>query len=280
MNFLRPAAILLLSVGLAFGAHARDLSVDEDELVQVEIATLGVAGHGAPVVLLREPDAREVIPVIIGPAEAESIMRAMREIETPRPMTHDLFGNVFEALDARLVRVIVDDLVDNTFLGILELEVEGRDEVVRIDTRPSDGMALAIRSGATIHVTPTVMEAAQHIDYEGLEDQVVTALGITVGLVTDDLRTALDLPDETGVLVTGVTGPAAEAGMEPGALIVAVNDEAPEAPMDYLELVRDTPEDTDAVIRYWQAGETLELEVPTDVPDPQPRIPEGEGIEL
>jgi uncharacterized protein len=280
MNPLRSVAILLLTLGLAFSAHARDLSVDESELVQVEIATLGVAGMGAPVVLLREPDAREVIPIIIGPTEAESIMRAMQEVQAPRPLTHDLFGNVFEALDARLVRVIVDDLVDDTFLGILELEVEGREDVVRIDTRPSDGMALAIRAGATLHVTPAVMEASQHIDYEGLDNQVVTALGITVGRITDDLRTALDLPDEPGVLVTGVTGPAAEAGMEPGALILRVNGEVPETPMEYLESVRDTPEDADAAIRYWQAGEVFDIEVPTDVPDPRPRIPAGEGIEL
>lgn len=280
-----PAVVARLLIAMSIAAvsitvQARDLAVDEDELVEVEIATLAVAVHGAPVVLLREPDAREVIPIIIGTAEAEAIMRAMEEVRMPRPMTHDLFGNVFTALDTRLRRVIVDDLVDNTFLGMLELEIEGRDEPVRVDSRPSDAMALALRAGATIHVAPPVMEAARFIEYESLEDQVVTAVGITVSEVTDELRDALGLPDRDGVLVSGVTGPAAEAGMEPGALILAVNGEVPQVAMDFLELVRETPADTDVGIRYWQDGAEHEIEIPTDVPDPRPRVPEGEGIEL
>lgn len=279
----RGATAGLLLIGLALSvatAQARDLAVDEDTLVEVEIATLAVAVNGAPVVLLREPDAREVIPIVIGRAEAEAIMRALREVDMPRPMTHDLFGNVFGALDARLRRVLIDDLVDNTFLGMLELEIEGRDEPVRVDSRPSDAMALALRAGATIHVAPAVMEAARLIEYEGLEDQVVTAVGITVSDVTEDLRTALELPERDGVLVTGVTGSAEEAGMAPGALVLEVNGETPESPMDFLDRVRATPEDAEAEIVYWQDGDEHRIEIPTDVPEPRRPPEQGEGIQL
>lgn len=253
-------------------AGARELAVDIDEMVEVEIATIGVAAFGrSPVVLLREPNAREVIPIFIGPNEANAILRGMHGIDTPRPLTHDLLGSVLAGLDVTLERIYVDDLVDNTFLGMLELRVAGRDEPVRIDSRPSDAMALALRAGATIHVAPRVLEAAREIEFEGLDDQIVTALGITVNPVTDDLRVALDLPNEPGVLVSNVTGPAEEAGMEPGALVLEVNDETPITPMRFLDLVRRTPADEDARIRYWQAGEIHELELPTDVPSPQPR---------
>ena len=275
------AVVALLLWTWSLSVTARELAVDEDELVQVEIATVGVAMGGAPVVLLREPRAREVIPIFIGAAEAQAIIRALRGMDMPRPMTHDLFGNVFEGLDARLSRVFVDELRDNTFLGMLELEVEGRDEPVRVDSRPSDALALALRSGATIHVAPNVLEAAADIEYEGLDDEVVTALGITVSLLDEDVRQALDLPDERGVLVTGVRGEAEDKSMEPGALILEVNGEVPETPMQFLELVRDTDGER-AEIRYWQDGEAREASLSTDVPEPEsPRVdPERGGITL
>lgn len=251
---------------------ARELAVDIDQMVEVEIATIGVAAFGSsPVVLLREPQAREVIPIFIGPNEAQAILRGMHGIDTPRPLTHDLLGSVLAGLEVTLERVYVDDLVDNTFLGMLELRIAGRDEPVRIDSRPSDALALALRAGASIHVAPRVLEAAREIEFEGLDDQIVTALGITVNPVTDDLRIALGLPDEPGVLVSNVTGPAEDAGMEPGALVLGVNDEIPTSPMRYLDLVRRTPTDQDTRLRYWQDGAIHELELPTDVPSPQPR---------
>lgn len=76
---------------------ARELAVDIDQMVEVEIATIGVAAFGSsPVVLLREPQAREVIPIFIGPNEAQAILRGMHGIDTPRPLTHDLLGSVLD----------------------------------------------------------------------------------------------------------------------------------------------------------------------------------------
>jgi bifunctional DNase/RNase len=251
---------------------ARELAADIEQMVSVEIATIGVAAFShSPVVLLREPHAREVIPIFIGTNEANAILRAMHGIDTPRPLTHELLGTVIQGLDATLERVYVDDLVDNTFLGMLEFRVAGREQPLRIDSRPSDALALALRTGASIHVAPKVLEAARQIEYEGLDDQIVTAVGITVNPLTDDLRIALDLPDELGVLVSHVTGPAQKAGMEPGALLLTVNGETPRSPLDFLERVRQTPTEQDVQIRYWQAGDIIELELPTDVPSPQSR---------
>lgn len=275
-------AATILAAGWLTAATARELAVELDELVEVEIATIGLAeGTGSPVVLLREPAAREVIPIAIGTAEARAIMSALQSVQYPRPMTHDLLGDVLGAVDARLERVFVDDLVEGVFLGMLELRVAGRDERVRVDSRPSDAIALALRTGATIHVAPKVLEAARAIDYEGLDDdQVVNAIGITVMAANDDLRDALGLPDRAGVLVSGVAGPAADAGMRPGALVVAVNGGTPESPMEFLELVRATPADEDARIAYWQEGDTHEVEVSTDVPEPRRGGGPEEGVRL
>ncbi|MCE8022973.1 hypothetical protein HOP59_02315 [Halomonas sp. MCCC 1A11058] len=264
-------ALLAASMG---AASARELAAEIGEMVEVEIATVGVAGFGGPpVVLLREPGAREVIPIFIGVNEAGAILRGLAGERSPRPMTHDLLSDVLGEMEATLERVYVDAIVDHTFLGMLELSLPGRDERVRIDSRPSDAIALAIHAGASIHVAPQVLEAARDIEYEGLDDQVVVALGITVAPVTADLREALGLPDQPGVLVSDVRGPAADAGLEPGALLLEVNGEVPETPLRYLELVRDTAVDEDARLRYWQQGEEYEIEVTTDVPprEPMPR---------
>lgn len=252
-------------------ASARELAAEVDEMVEVEVATVGLAGPiGPPVVLLREPGVREVIPIFIGVSEAGAILRGLAGERPPRPMTHDLLGDVLGEIDATLVRVYVDAIIDNTFFGMLELSLPEREETLLIDSRPSDAIALALYAGASIHVAPQVLEAAQNIAYEGLDEQVVVALGITVTPATDDLREALGLPDRPGVLVSDVRGPAAEAGLRPGALLLEVNGEVPETPLRYLELVRDTAVDEDARLRYWLEGEENELEVTTDVPPPQP----------
>jgi bifunctional DNase/RNase len=260
---------VLLAVSLDAGA--RELAAEVDDMIEVEVATLGLAGPGGPpVVLLREPGAQEVIPISIGANEAGAILRGLSGERSPRPMTHDLLSDVLDEVDVTLERVYVDAIVGHTFFGMLELSLPGRDERLRIDSRPSDAIALAIYAGASIRVAPQVLEAARDIEYQGLNDEVVVALGITVAPVTDDLREALNLPDRPGVLVNDVHGPAAEAGLRPGALLLEVNGEAPDTPLHYLELVRDTAVDENVRLRYWQEGEERELQVTTDVPPRQP----------
>ena len=272
-RYLMTLSLWLILATSHSAAQAAPRDIDVDALVEVEIATLAVAVDGSPVVLLREPGANRVIPIFIGPAEARAIAFGMRGQQFPRPMTHDLFGNVFSALDARLVRVFVDDLAGGAFLGMLELRVDGHEDAVRIDSRPSDALALAVRAGATIHVAQRVLDEAAAIDYQGLDDELVTALGVTVSPVTDELRAALSLPDKEGLLVTEVTGAAAEAGLAPAALLLSVNGETPSSPMHYLELVNATEDDAPATLRFWQEGEELELLLDTDVAPPRRALP-------
>lgn len=169
----------------------------------------------------------------------------------------------------RLLRVIVDDLSNNTYFGMLELQRPGGREVVRVDSRPSDALALAVRTGARIYVAPPVLEAAADIGFTGLEDEVVSAIGITVSPVSDELREALELPADPGLLVTQVLGPAQRAGLAPGALLLSVDGETPTSPMQFLELIHASEGET-VHLRYWQEGEEHTLELSTDVPDLDP----------
>ncbi|WP_026279755.1 bifunctional nuclease domain-containing protein [Thioalkalivibrio sp. ALJ16] len=266
-RLLLPVLLLLLFV--AADAPAREMATDPDRLLPVELATVGMdAGSGAPIALLRHPESGEVVPIVIGTDQARAILLAMHEVPLSRPQTHDLIIDLLERLDARLERVIVDGLENGTYLGWLEVRVAGEAEPRRIDTRPSDGLALAVRSDAAIHVAPEILEADVPFDYTPPgEDEVVTALGITVVEAREDLREALQLPDEQGVLVSRARGRAANAGLRSGALILEVNGQTPATPMDFLAAVSATDDGEEVRIRYWLDGATHTLTLPTDVPE-------------
>ncbi len=267
-SLLRILIPLLAGALLSAAASARELAVAPDQLIPVELATVAVlTGTDVPVVLLREPESGDVIPIFIGIPEARAILIALRGVELPRPMTHDLLRDVIGKLAGTVERVVVDDLRNNTYHAVIEVRVQPDDRIVRIDARPSDALALAVRSGSEIRVSIPVLQAGRDLEFEGLgNEQVVTALGITVVEATPELRDALSLPEREGVLVTAARGLAAFSGLEPGSLVLSVNDSVPGTPMEFLELVRRTPAGTAATIRYWWDGEERTIELSTDVP--------------
>src|SRR6185312_13283291 len=106
--------------------------------VRVEVPT------NQPIVLLREEDGQRYLPIFIGPPEATAIVYALQGMDTPRPMTHDLFKTVLDEYAIRLVRVVITELHDGTFYAEIELGGEGDGNGVRrISSRPSDALALA-----------------------------------------------------------------------------------------------------------------------------------------
>ncbi|MFO8152666.1 bifunctional nuclease domain-containing protein [Thioalkalivibrio sp.] len=278
-------AALLLSL-LSAQTVARAPAVPVEEMLPVELATVGFeSGSGSPVVVLREPASGDVVLISIGSGEALAILLALRDVPTPRPMTHDLLASVIGSLDAEVERVLVDALVGATYTGVIELGVPGREGPVRVDSRPSDALALAVRTGAEILVSPDVLMATRGLEFEGLPEsqQVVSALGITVGEVTPDLREALGLPDDPGLVVSRTVGEAEELGLEPGALILEVNGRVPRSPMQFLDLVRGTEPGKRARVRIWQDGETRELQLSTDVPErptPERNPADGDALEV
>lgn len=112
----------------------------------------------APVVLLREQTGDRVLPIYIGPEEAKAIAMALEGHVTPRPMTHDLLRDTLGAIGASLARVTVTELRERTFYAELELHVEGR--TVRVSSRPSDAIALAVRVDAPIFASEDVLDEA------------------------------------------------------------------------------------------------------------------------
>lgn len=110
------------------------------------------------IVVLRDINAERYLPIWIGPYEAESITIALQEIEVSRPQTHDLIKNIFNQMNARLLRVEVLSLRDDVFFGNLIVEIN--EDIIEIDSRPSDALALAARTHAKILVSEEVMSSA------------------------------------------------------------------------------------------------------------------------
>lgn len=126
----------------------------------IEMKVSGVILDSAsrhPIVMLRDKEERRALLIWIGEPEANAILMALEGIKPPRPMTHDLATLLLEKLGARLVRAVITDMREQTFFAELELEAGGK--TVTLDTRPSDAIALALRSQAPILVSPDVMTA-------------------------------------------------------------------------------------------------------------------------
>ena len=111
-----------------------------------------------PIILLREQGGERFLPIWIGPVEAMAISAAIDGVAPPRPQTHDLLTSVIDGLGAAVSRVVVTELRDNVFFADLVLEVGGREVVV--SARPSDAVALAVRTGSPVFARTDVLDEA------------------------------------------------------------------------------------------------------------------------
>jgi bifunctional DNase/RNase len=125
-----------------------------------------------PIVILKDLEEKDVLPIWIGLLEASSIATAIENITTPRPMTHDLLKNILDEVGVKIVKIEVNDLKDNTYFALLHLEVNKKRLV--IDSRPSDAIAIALRTGASIFVDEGVIKKAAKIDLSKKGSKVVT----------------------------------------------------------------------------------------------------------
>jgi bifunctional DNase/RNase len=125
-----------------------------------------------PIIILRDEEDKRSLPIWIGIYEANAIALELEKIETPRPMTHDLIKSILETIEARVVKVMVTDLKENTFYAVLHLQLGGSEYTV--DSRPSDAIALALRVGAPIFVDEEVVRKAKNLE-GGKEGEPVKA---------------------------------------------------------------------------------------------------------
>jgi hypothetical protein len=140
------------------------------EMVEVVIDSIRVSLMSQQrIVILREQNAERYLPIWIGVYEAESITIALQEVEVARPLTHDLLTSIFRQLEARILRVEVVALRDDTYFGNIVVEKNGH--LLNIDSRPSDALAVAVRAHVPILVARSVMDSAGIIPEEDLQEE-------------------------------------------------------------------------------------------------------------
>ena len=115
-----------------------------------------------PVVILRDADEKNFLPIWVGVFEANAIALQMEGITTPRPMTHDLLRNIIRQIEGDVLKVVINNLQENTFYAQIHLRLDGKS--FTIDSRPSDAIALALRMEAPVFVEETVLEKSRAND--------------------------------------------------------------------------------------------------------------------
>ncbi len=137
--------------------------------MKVKFLTFDSTSNGF-VVLLMDLDNKTGLPIWIGPFEANAIAMKLKKIESHRPMTHDLIHRVLKTLDSQVMKIVVNDLKENTYYAVIHLNRRG--EEILIDSRPSDAIAIALAAEAPIFVSEDVIEKARTIDFEKEGDQL------------------------------------------------------------------------------------------------------------
>lgn len=151
------------------------------DFIQVDIIGLSTSpsSGGAYALVLGEIDGNRRLPIIIGAFEAQAIALELEKIQPPRPMTHDLLRDTFEAVDIDVSEVVIDELREGTFFAKVRYQHNGEEH--QLDSRPSDAVALAVRVDAPIYVAPAVLDeagiTADEEDMSSLASAEATATG-------------------------------------------------------------------------------------------------------
>ena len=116
----------------------------------------------SPILILKEKDGEQVIPIWIGLLEATAIASELEKVQFSRPMTHDLYKNTMDILGVKVARIEICDLKDNTYFAIIFFDVQGKE--VTIDARPSDAIAIALRARCPILVNEVVFQKSKNLE--------------------------------------------------------------------------------------------------------------------
>src|SRR3984893_5244650 len=156
--------------------------------MQIEMSIKGLMVDpitNMPIVILRDKEGQKVLPIWVGIFEANAIALQIENISTPRPMTHDLLRNVIADLKATVQKVVVCDLQENTFYALIYLWLNG--DTVAIDARPSDAIALALRTRAPIFVEDSVIDNAKTVNISSDKNDAERLHKWLESLAPDDL---------------------------------------------------------------------------------------------
>lgn len=141
-------------------------------MIEMQLGGLGFDPKNmSPIVLLRDLEERNFLPIWIGMFEAAAIAMELQDFKSPRPMTHDLLTKIIGVLNGTVKRIVINEIIDNTFYAIIEIQAQDSEEIIKIDSRPSDAIAVAVRTHVPIFVAESVMEKAKMVNAEKDEEE-------------------------------------------------------------------------------------------------------------
>ncbi len=143
------------------------------------------------VVVLTDEEGKRSLPIWVGLFEAQAILLGLQEVKTPRPLTHDLMATVISGLGAELEKIVISKIEDNTFYAILYMKSNGQE--LTIDARPSDCIALSLRTGTPIYISEEVRSSTS-VAMGEIDDKEIEEFGkFLEGLKPDELQKYLGL---------------------------------------------------------------------------------------
>jgi uncharacterized protein len=212
-SFAALCAALAIAVGCASN-HAADSTE-----VKVQVANVGVDRQGTPYVVLQESSGDRALPIMIGEAEAQAIALQLHGLNPGRPLTYDLIRNLLQTTGNQVERVEVNDLRDDTYYATILLD-NGR---YRVDSRPSDAIAVALATNAPIYVRAKLFETGTaNVGAGGGVPPSVHGFGVTVQELSPDIANYFAVKAGSAVLVADVSDAAGRAGIARGDLITRV----------------------------------------------------------
>jgi bifunctional DNase/RNase len=219
-NCLRPGVILvvLMSSVLALAACRHESAPKETSPVLIKMSVKGVGiDHrtGLHYVLLRAQNGEMSLPIKIDDSEARTIMMAIHGLRSPRPESDELLGTVIETTGNRVDRVVISKLRNDVYYADIYLD-EGR---LRIDSRPSDAIALAMNVDAPIYVAKPLLDLNRRADTAIELPATRTGFGLTVQALTPGLAPYFHAAPASGVLVVVSDGAARSAGLRQGDIV-------------------------------------------------------------
>ena len=230
-----------LLVLLTFFGPQRLHAAQNSSLVETKVKTLVVDPNSqAPVVILETVTDKKLLPIWIAGPEARAIAIALENVKIPRPLTHDLIGNILQRLDAKLRRVVIAELRNDTYIAFLSLESRGKE--LQIDSRPSDAIAIALRVKAPIFASAQVLAQAKAVPIQPARaEQTQARLGIQTQDLTSELANLLESSQQRGVVVAEVLlgSSAMKAGIQRGDIITKANEQAVTSADDLETLIQD-----------------------------------------
>ncbi len=162
-------------------------------MVEMQLGGLGFDPKNmSPIVLLKDLEERNFLPIWIGMFEAAAIAMELQEFKSPRPMTHDLVTKILTELGGKVERIVISQIVDNTFYAIIEIKSKHETEILKIDARPSDAIAVAVRAKVPIFVSESVMIKAKMVNAEKDEEETKKFKDFIDNINPDDFSKYLD----------------------------------------------------------------------------------------